>query len=187
MKPKRCSQVTPEAPAHPCLLQQQNEIWSLAGKWMGLENINLSDVSQAQKAKGLHVFSHMWNTDPMQMQQYYEKQVTLMGCHLQGGGGERRKLGRWIWLMYFLFKNEYGIFFFCSTGAWTQGLHLESLHQPFLCIYLIFFWQWILWTIYLGWLQTWILLISASWVARITGVGYQCPAEYKILNRLKSP
>jgi hypothetical protein len=23
-------------------------------------------------------------------------------------------------------------FFFCSTGAWTQGLHLEPLHQPFL-------------------------------------------------------
>jgi hypothetical protein len=22
-------------------------------------------------------------------------------------------------------------FFFCSTGAWTQGLHLEPLHQPF--------------------------------------------------------
>jgi hypothetical protein len=27
-----------------------------------------------------------------------------------------------------------------------------------------------LWTICLGWLQTSILLISASWVARITGV-----------------
>jgi hypothetical protein len=28
---------------------------------------------------------------------------------------------------FFLF-----FFFFCSTGAWTQGLlHLESLHQPF--------------------------------------------------------
>jgi hypothetical protein len=23
-------------------------------------------------------------------------------------------------------------FFFCSTGAWTQGLHLEPLHQPFM-------------------------------------------------------
>jgi hypothetical protein len=22
-------------------------------------------------------------------------------------------------------------FFFCSAGVWTQGLHLEPLHQPF--------------------------------------------------------
>jgi hypothetical protein len=29
----------------------------------------------------------------------------------------------------------------------------------------------------LGWLQTVILLISASWVARITGVSHQCPAR----------
>jgi hypothetical protein len=45
-------------------------------------------------------------------------------------------------------------FFFCNTGAWTQGLHLELLHQPF-------------------WLRTMILLISASWVARITGMSHQ--------------
>jgi hypothetical protein len=26
-------------------------------------------------------------------------------------------------------------FFFCSTGAWTQGLYLKPLHQPFfLCV-----------------------------------------------------
>jgi hypothetical protein len=23
------------------------------------------------------------------------------------------------------------IFFFCGTGAWTQGLHLEPFHQPY--------------------------------------------------------
>jgi hypothetical protein len=23
-------------------------------------------------------------------------------------------------------------FFFCGTGAWTQGIHLEPLHQSFL-------------------------------------------------------
>jgi hypothetical protein len=44
---------------------------------MELENINLSEVSQAQKAKSHHVFSHMWNINLIQMQQYYEKQVTL--------------------------------------------------------------------------------------------------------------
>jgi hypothetical protein len=81
------TQVTPEAPAHPCLLQhysqqpsygnsqdapltdkwikkmwylytmgfysamKKNEILSFASKWMELENIKLSDVSQAQKTK----------------------------------------------------------------------------------------------------------------------------------------
>jgi hypothetical protein len=36
--------------------QRKNEILSLAGKWMELENIILSEVSQAQKAKN-HMFS----------------------------------------------------------------------------------------------------------------------------------
>jgi hypothetical protein len=31
---------------------KKNEILSFAGKWMELENINLSEVSQAQKTKG---------------------------------------------------------------------------------------------------------------------------------------
>jgi alkyl hydroperoxide reductase subunit AhpF len=31
---------------------KQNEILSFASKWMGLENIILSEVSQAQKIKG---------------------------------------------------------------------------------------------------------------------------------------
>jgi hypothetical protein len=74
------SQVTTKVPAHPCLLQHnsqqlnygnsqdapldkwiknmwylyiatKNEILSFANKWMELENIILSEVSQAQKAK----------------------------------------------------------------------------------------------------------------------------------------
>jgi hypothetical protein len=47
---------------------KKNEILSFVGKWMELENIILSEVSQVQKAKGWHVFSHMWNIDPIQMQ-----------------------------------------------------------------------------------------------------------------------
>jgi hypothetical protein len=42
----------------------------------------------------LHVFSHMWNTDPIQTQQYYEKQVTLRGGHICEREGKRRKLRR---------------------------------------------------------------------------------------------
>jgi hypothetical protein len=41
-----------------------------------------------------------------------------------------------------------------------------------------FFWDRILQTICLGWLQTMILLISASWVGRMTGVSYHSPAYF---------
>jgi hypothetical protein len=30
-------------------------------------------------------------------------------------------------LLFFL------VIIFCITGAWTQGLHLEPLHQPYFC------------------------------------------------------
>jgi hypothetical protein len=39
---------------------------------MQLEDVIVSDVGQAQKDKGRHVFFLMWNTDPTQMQQYCE-------------------------------------------------------------------------------------------------------------------
>jgi hypothetical protein len=34
------------------------------GKWMQLEEIMLSEVSQDQKQQKPHVFSHLWKTDP---------------------------------------------------------------------------------------------------------------------------
>jgi hypothetical protein len=47
---------------------KKNEILSFAGKWMELENIILSEVSQAQKTKKSYVFPHMWTLDLGQMQ-----------------------------------------------------------------------------------------------------------------------
>jgi hypothetical protein len=44
-----------------------------------------------------------------------------------------------------------------------------------------FFCDRVSWTICPGWLRTAILLISASWVARITGVSHCCPAVYSPL------
>jgi hypothetical protein len=41
-----------------------------------------------------------------------------------------------------------------------------------------FFQERVSWTICPGWLRTTILLISASWVARITGVSHQHPAIF---------
>jgi hypothetical protein len=46
---------------------KKSEILLFAGKWMELENIILSEVNQAQKAKG-HMFSHVWNIGPIQIQ-----------------------------------------------------------------------------------------------------------------------
>jgi hypothetical protein len=38
---------------------------------------------------------------------------------------------------HFVYKVKWDycflFFFFCGAGAWTQGLHLEPLYQPFLC------------------------------------------------------
>jgi hypothetical protein len=69
------------------LATKKNEILSFTGKWMELENIILSEVSQTQKAKSLHVLSHMWNIDLIQMQQYYEALVTQKGRSPTGGIG----------------------------------------------------------------------------------------------------
>jgi hypothetical protein len=62
---------------------QSNEILSFAGKWMQLENIILSEISQGQKAKKLHAFSHMENIDLLQIshKQNYVKQDTPRGGH----------------------------------------------------------------------------------------------------------
>jgi hypothetical protein len=77
------------------------------------------------------------------------------------------------WADHFLF-----LFFFCGTGVWTQGLMLARqvllllhlLYQSFFVMgffetgsHKLFAW---------GWLQIQILLISASWIVRITGVSH---------------
>jgi hypothetical protein len=79
----------------------------------------------------------------------------------------------------------------------------NNINISFLLSFFFFFWQYwglnslshstspILWwvfsrrvrvsrTIYPGWPWTTILLISASWVARITGVSHWCPVNHLI-------
>jgi hypothetical protein len=41
---------------------RNNDIW-FEGKWMQLEDSMLSEVSQAQKYKGLNVVSHIWKIE----------------------------------------------------------------------------------------------------------------------------
>jgi hypothetical protein len=72
-------------------------------------------------------------------------------------------------------------YFWGSTGVWTSTcyagtLPLQPLPQPFFV--LGFFQDKVLQTICLGWLWTVILLISASWVVRITGGSHLCLAMY---------
>jgi hypothetical protein len=47
---------------------KKNEILSFSSKWMEPENIILSKVSQAQKAKNHYVLPHMQTLDIKQMQ-----------------------------------------------------------------------------------------------------------------------
>jgi hypothetical protein len=48
---------------------KKNESLSFAGKWMELENIMLSEVSQGQKIKSF-MFSLIWEYRSIQIQQY---------------------------------------------------------------------------------------------------------------------
>jgi hypothetical protein len=83
-----------------------------------------------------------------------------------------------IMISYLLANDIIRLFFFCATGVWTQGLHLELLYQPsfvkvfFFCF---FFWDTGSGTNCPGWLRTAILLISASCVAS-SRCESQCPA-----------
>jgi hypothetical protein len=68
---------------------KKNGILSCAGKWMELENIILSEVSQVQKVKSC-MFSLLCGTDLIQLQQYYEILFTLRGVtHRRGRVKER--------------------------------------------------------------------------------------------------
>jgi hypothetical protein len=80
-------------------------------------------------------------------------------------------------MKYNEFEQSVFFFFFCSSGVWTQNLMLarHCATQPALfCDGL--FRDRVLWTICLGWLQISILLICASWVARIAGMSHWCLA-----------
>jgi hypothetical protein len=61
---------------------KKNGILSFADKWIEVENIILSEVSQVQKIKG-HMFSLICGMqDQYKYNQYYEKQVTPKGGHI---------------------------------------------------------------------------------------------------------
>jgi hypothetical protein len=76
-------------------------------------------------------------------------------------------------------------FFFCGTGGLNSGPIPWTTLPPL--FYDGFFWERISQTICLGWLQTAILLTSASWAVRIIGVSPWCPAtvlNYHVTGRV---
>jgi hypothetical protein len=86
------------------------------------------------------------------------------------------------WVLFFFFKYwdlnsgpcAYLFFFpfsfFCSTGAWNSGP--TPWATPPALFVKVSFWDTVSQTICPGWLQTMILQMSASWVARIIGVSH---------------
>jgi hypothetical protein len=66
---------------------------------------------------------------------------------------------------------------FCHMGAWTQGLQLETNLCVCVCV-IGFFKIGSSRTICPGWLQTKILLTSASWVTRITDMSTSTQGEF---------
>jgi hypothetical protein len=52
---------------------------------------------------------------------YLEALARLLTLDSETGGKEGRLF------TFYLIQ----FFLFCGTGAWTQGLHLEPLHQPY--------------------------------------------------------
>jgi hypothetical protein len=76
-----------------------------------------------------------------------------------------------------------GVFFFCFSGTGFElRLHtckagILPFEPYFQSISLWLFWRWVSKSICLNWLQTMILPISASHVARITGHEHECLAS----------
>jgi hypothetical protein len=95
----------------------------------------------------------------------------------------------WLCFSFFCFLS---LFFCWWYGSLNQYLilakqvlyHLRHSASLVFCVYGSFFQDRVSWTICRGWLQTAILLISAFWVARITGMSYSAWPQYYFLKRL---
>jgi hypothetical protein len=80
------------------------------------------------------------------------------------------------WETAFLFYFYSFIYLFEDWGL-NSGSTLSA--SPLIILFCDgFFWDRVSWTIYLDWLRTVILLISASWVARITDMNHWCLAIF---------
>jgi hypothetical protein len=89
----------------------------------------------------------------------------------------------------FFCEREYWGVFLAALEFELKASHLLGRHSYSYCLshptspflWWVFLRDRVSRTVCLGWLWTVILLISASWVARIIGVSHQCPAHYWFL------
>jgi hypothetical protein len=58
------------------------------------ENKNFDILAKTMQIQVKNWEMHMWNTDPIQIQQYYETWVTLMSGHIREREGKQKKLRR---------------------------------------------------------------------------------------------
>jgi hypothetical protein len=75
------------------------------------------------------------------------------------------------WDLEIQMKTVFLLLFFMVPGLELRASTLSHSTSPF-CVRN--FWDRVLWTIWMGCLQTAILLICGSWVAAIMGVSHQC-------------
>jgi hypothetical protein len=73
------------------LSQKKNEILSFASKWMELENIILSKVNQAQKAKN-QVLPHMWIKTQNKCSNIIGHGLHIKGRTCTGGIGKGKEI-----------------------------------------------------------------------------------------------
>jgi hypothetical protein len=72
---------------------KKNEILSFAGKWMELESIILSEVSQVQKAKG-HMFPFICGIETQYKYKQYYIYIQIYTNHVPKSGTGRVDEGR---------------------------------------------------------------------------------------------
>ena len=89
---------------------------AVAGKWMELETLMLSEISQTHKVKGLIFFAHMQKLDQniekdkwnkIKMGEFNEIKIDKSGVEERywGGGGRDRKgkIVKWIWTRFIMY------------------------------------------------------------------------------------
>jgi hypothetical protein len=86
------------------------------------------------------------------------------------------------WYSLILSLSFYFCFFICLRSWGLNSVKPWAIPPALSCEgFFSFFWDRVSWTICLGWHRTLILLVSASWGARIIGVSHQCQLYFYFL------
>jgi hypothetical protein len=89
--------------------------------------------------------------------------------------------------MFFFAGGGTAVLKFAVRASHLLGKRSTTCHSTSSFFLIGFFQDRISWTVCLGWLWTLLLLISASWVSRITGMSHQCLTAIGILTSPPPP